>query len=688
MSAHLTPGRRLGLVAGVTMVLFFAVRLPILLFEPDWGTTEMDQFGLFAAHAVSGLLGPPSEYLPQPHQGCTFVFGAWCAPIIALGDPQIGSLRLCSLTLHAAIALVFVVLAGRLNGWRSGAAAGALFVFAPPMLAHYAQKGSTNHDDCDLFVGLALLLLVAPGATGRSREALVRATGAGTLVGVAAGYMLDGGMRGLVVLGLALLLGEGRLRRAAAMAGGLILSLGVFLLLGVSDGEDGVVRKAISRGTLWAEDRSGIEMTAPLSERLHQLLDFALPTGFRVSGPDLWGLVPMSEPVLLYAYPLLLLLLAGVGLLGRRGLDSTDVTSGPSHRLLVTSCLLIPIVQCAAVVLAGLEVEVDYIAPIWPYLVVLAAAGLAPGAKVGSGTRMGVSVAALSIALLLCFEGMHWKLDAFYRGASDEESDTWQQSRFAGSLRAARPERHAFGPRLIDRERSAGLRQLLDDRATERVSLARMLGQATALELADAACGPDPKPPRRLAADLPEASRALFFEGIGEQVMSSPDPCRWVQGGPADVGWSGPLGEALRTSAGPYFDDVVRGAAFGQLERMDGQFTGAEEGYPAGPARRAMCVAAGSWAFVTMRPVELMEWLDPAGACKDEELAVGWAIAVARDRWPKADEATPDYRWWWPDASTRARTAFSCAWREESARVAAMTSGAAWSPGPPCLPTP
>ena len=211
------PAPRIGWIVVLMLAAFFAVRLPILLFEPDWGTTEMDQFGLFAVHLVQGLLGPPADYLPQPHQGCTFLFGVWCAPIVALGGPDIGSLRLCSLTLHAAIAAVFTLLAGRMAGWRAAIAAAVLFVFAPPMLAHYAQKGSTNHDDCDLFVGLALLLMMAPGADGRSREALLRSSVAGALVGLAAAYMLDGGMRGAIVLGLALLVWDsGRLTRAAA----------------------------------------------------------------------------------------------------------------------------------------------------------------------------------------------------------------------------------------------------------------------------------------------------------------------------------------------------------------------------------------------------------------------------------------------------------------------------------------
>jgi hypothetical protein len=677
-------------VLAVTLGAFFAVRLPILLFEPDWGTTEMDQFGLFAAHLISGLLGPPADYLPQPHQGCTFVFGLGCAPFVALGGPEVGSLRLCSLALHAAIALVFTGLSARIAGWRGAAAAGALFVLAPPMLAHYAQKGSTNHDDCDLFVGLALLLLVSGGARGASREALARAAGAGVLVGVAAGYMLDGGMRGLVVLGLAVLLtGQGRAARAAAMGGGLLASLVTFLSLGVSDGEDGVVRKAFSRSTLWAEDRSGIEPAAPLLERVVQLVDFALPTGFRVSGPDLWGTVPLSEGVLLYAYPALMAALALLGLLALR-LGDREPGAPPreASRLLWWACVLVPAVQCVAVLFAGLEVEVDYIAPIWPYLVVLAACALAPSERLRV-PRLAATSLALSAALLLCFEGMQWKLLAFYGGPSTDEEDTFLQSRFAGALRAARPERHAFGPRLVEARGAEGLRALVDSRPLESPALLRMLGHAAAFALTEAACGPEREPPRRLGADLDPAARALFFEGLGEQVAQSPEPCPRLQGGPGAAGWDGALGQALRVAAGSDWDALVQGVAFGLLDLRDGRFGGLERGFPWGPARRAMCVGAGQWAFVTMRPVELMEWLDPARACAEEELAAGWGLAAGRDRVPTADGApTPAYRWWWPDASPAASMAFDCAWRAERAVVESITAGAPWNPAEDCLPPP
>jgi len=682
---------RIGVIAALTVIVFMAVRVPIMWLEPDWGTTEMDQFGLFAAHLVSGLLGPPADYLPQPHQGCTFLFGAWCAPIIAIGGPDVGSLRLCSLTLHAAVAAIFVLLAGRLAGWKGALGAGALFVLAPPMLAHYAQKGSTNHDDCEFFIGLALLLLIAPEANGRGRQALVRSGLSGLLVGLAAAYMLDGGLRGLIVLGLALLVWQaGRLQRATAMLAGGVAAVVWAALMGVGKGE--VIQVAFSESNLWAE--SGGEPGPPLGERIGQLFDYALPTGFRVSGPDLWGWLPMSEGALLYSYPVALLLMAGLGAVALRDSrpegESTEARRGVL--LLVLSCATVAVLQCAAVVLAGLEVEVDYIVPIWPYLVVLAAGGLAVGPQVRwRRARQIGGVLVLAVALLLCFEGMERTLAPFY-GGRDLGTDSKVQSRFAGSLRAARPERHGFGQNLIERQGADGIRQLLREDPRSAPGLLRLLGQAEGLQVAERACGLERGPAiPNLPGDLPPHARPLFWQGVGEQLATSAEPCALVTGGPSNPGWDQALLDALQVgTAGEEsaWEGITNGLAMGLMELGDGIFNGLERGFQEERERRSLCLAAGQWAFETMRPVEVQEWLDPAGMCSDEEFAVGWGTSVARNVAPGAkDPPEPRYRWWWPELGDAAGRAFDCGYRTERAVVLALTTS---TPPPretkPCLP--
>ena len=121
-AGHVGGRRGWLVVAAVTLLAFFVVRVPLLLPEPQWGTMEHHEFGLFASHLVSGLVAPPADYLAEPHQGCTFLFGLGCAPVIALVGPTVGGLRLCSLLLHAAIALIFAVVARRVWGLRAGLA--------------------------------------------------------------------------------------------------------------------------------------------------------------------------------------------------------------------------------------------------------------------------------------------------------------------------------------------------------------------------------------------------------------------------------------------------------------------------------------------------------------------------------------------------------------------------------------
>jgi hypothetical protein len=141
-------------VALATLVVFFAVRLAVLRFSPQWGTMEHHEFGLFAMHLATGFIAPLADYLPEAHQGCTYLFGLIAAPVLAILGPTVSSLRLASLVLHGVTAALFAALGTRVAGLRTGLVAGALLVAAPPMMVHFAHKGSTNHDDADLFVGI------------------------------------------------------------------------------------------------------------------------------------------------------------------------------------------------------------------------------------------------------------------------------------------------------------------------------------------------------------------------------------------------------------------------------------------------------------------------------------------------------------------------------------------------------
>ena len=229
--------------------------------------------------------------------------------------------------------------------------------------------------------------------------------------------------------------------------------------------------------------------------------------------------------------------------------------------------------------------------------------------------------------------------------------------------------------------------------AAEAPAFLRMLGHATALQIAERACGPEAGPPAAaLARDLPPEGRHIFWEGVGEQLVADSTPCNLLHGGPGAPGWDGTLGAALVAGADgdeELWDSLVLGVALGMLERRDGHFAGLERAFPGPRNRQALCVGAGQWAFVTMRPVEVTEWLEPAAICSHEEFAVGWGRAVAREIAPGATQLPePSYGWWWPQSSPSARRAFRCGFDAERTRVTAITSSQPLNRGPqPCLPS-
>ena len=154
--------------------------------------------------------------------------------------------------------------------------------------------------------------------------------------------------------------------------------------------------------------------------------------------------------------------------------------------------------------------------------------------------------------------------------------------------------------------------------------------------------------------------------------------------------WDDRLTEAVR--AGMINPDeampaLSRGVALGRFDLLDGEFSTAAQGFASGWPRTEMCIAAGHWAFITMRPVEMMQWLDPSQLCSAEAFAVGWGRAVAREVWPAPTPLpSPSYDWWWPGVQPAPQQAFSCAYGNERARVRSITLGEPHDAPRRCLP--
>jgi hypothetical protein len=222
----------------------------------------------------------------------------------------------------------------------------------------------------------------------------------------------------------------------------------------------------------------------------------------------------------------------------------------------------------------------------------------------------------------------------------------------------------------------------------------RLRGWAAARQLDHASCGAAREQAERdyFTVQHTAIEQAFFWEGVGEALVSRPDWCARPTG-PFGPTWTGPVAAALARVTGEdpaAASAALRGLAAGALEETDGVFADLERAFPRGPARRAMCVAAGRWGYLSMRIVELREWLDASHACDEAEVAAGWGQALARDRTVfELPDQRPPFSLWWLHASLRSEEAFVCAWRAEQDNVAALVLGdPAQDPSPidACLP--
>jgi len=676
---------------------------------------EHHEFGLFAMHLATGFIAPLSDYLPEAHQGCTYLFGLIAAPVLGIGGPTVGSLRVASLILHAATAAIFAVLGHRVGGLRAGLVTGALMVAAPPMMVHFAHKGSTNHDDADLFVGLVLLLLIVPGS--RAARSGLRACLLGLLVGVAGVYLLDGAVRALAAIGVCSLM-TGRPSKKQVLGFGTTLLMVVVLswAVGIRMGPTTSVGHAILDTPIVPTlDRQG-DAKPRMTARIVDLFDVAIPEGFRGGYPLPFEWETMPEWVRGWSYPVGLLLLIFIASLGRKQAARGPPEQWELRLLLERSCWAVIVVQIVAVLVSSLDVASDYIVPVWPYLVLLAALAFVPCAGDSRWmARVRLLTASVIVVLPLSIGGAAvWQdVRSFYSPPFGErtgnEAVSAQQAAFAQSLVAGRLGNHVRGYRLVMERDDERLLRLAANRPSEAVSFARLRGRAGANHLVDEACRLMSR--RGFAAlepGLGTAQRLVFWEGVGEGLTRWPEPCtplvlrqlsdldpasdRMPAGNDPILSGSSSLAHIVRELSelpSPESDAFLMGLAEGLLDEREAEFEGLELAFPEGRERRAFCLAAGRWAYNWLRPVELTDWLEVSAACTSTEVAVGWGIGMARDVAPGAESGVrPNYRWWWTDPSAEEVAAFECSWERGREELDAMLNDQpAPSPGwRDCLP--
>ena len=549
---------------------FVAVRALALQETFAAQSVEPLEFGQLAQDLDVGLLAPLPAYLPQANEGCGLFFGLWCAPAFAvLGDSYL-TLRLCHVAWQGAMLLVLLGLALRVGGRWGAAAAGLLFVLPPPGISSLMHRGWFNHLEAWLLLGGALLL------HGERRR---RAGGAGLLIGLAPFFQLSALPAALGVGGLLLARRPGRRALIAGLALGALPWLAASWLGAPMDGSA-------------ASDASFAPAAAAAS--LGSLLLREGPGALGYAGAGSFSGIAIGRAVgaLLVAGALL-------GGLGRRGRPWTRA-AGAAALLHVAAC-----------VASGLDLSQGrYLAPLWPWLLVLVAAAPRP---------------ALISALLVA------AVNAFQLPAPSADR---MPPAFEATLKGHSVLRHDGLRHGLDPAGAAVARRFAAGDASW--DLCRHLGRE------GAALPPGPS----------DAECSLGFAlGSGEAQARADDGDPVAAGAPDEA----PAALAGRRWLGWFGQRLGHGAP-----SMDAALDAAAD-------PRLACLALGHWAFET-------GWYDTgpgkraAERCGAPLLAAGAGLALApRLRGQDVGAPGPQLRWWWSSGpvSARAQAAFLCGFDAE-----------------------
>jgi hypothetical protein len=571
-------------------------------------------FGLLPHDLVHGLMAPPTAYLPELHQGCALLWGAVCAPVLAVAGPTFGSLRTCSLLWQTLLVLAFVALAWRTAGRWGAAAVGALLAFAPPMLVRSSTLGLPDHIDAAALLAVGLLAALRATDEQVARRPAWAAL-SGLAVGLAVFFLFDALFAGLAVLAALAWWArrQGRTRRlGAAAAAGFAVGLAPFALgLGYwrTPGGARVFERLLGGG-----EGAG----AGLVERTGTLLAEHLPgsAGFVDPTPVLGLLVPSRAAAWGYLAVVLALGLAaafGPARGRRRDVAVVALAAAGLHGL---ACLG-----------SGLDLANHfYLLPAWPWLVLAAALGVAGLVERGRGPAIAAGLALLAVALLCPPSST---VEAFGGSASSA------LRRHVDGERAAHLLGHRLGYERLPEEPSERLLERAVDRSEHRAELLRLYGgqvwreafgpgEADRIERADEARAAlfD------AAARQPSSVRAFVLLGGGraafrEAMETAPD--------------AGPPGAwALLWSDGSV-DPWRLGLALGAVSMVD-----AEALEPTGVAQaRATCAALGLWSAENALGTLPFARQAASPWCDEADFAVGFGIGRGLRLEPGAEVGEP-----------------------------------------------
>ena len=665
------------------------------------------EFGLLPHALNQELRHDLSTYKTLEGEGGSLLFGAFCTPFFAAGEPSFFNLRLCAVVWNGVALLVFALIAALTAGPRAAALLSLLWIFAPPMIMHYSGFGWANHLEGTLPMGITLLAVVgALGATGRGRRwALSLLAG---LLGMASIHFHLSALPFIGAVGIAVLVAHRRRSGPNVWLFGLGLLAGLLLVLlldspvdlfEVAGGWVDVFGQYLAEGTSSPESYSIRGQAAERTRIVTCALDLLRLWWFPAEGKHLLGglyLAALGGLIICWIFPGRG---AGRGLLAGEpprmtGLGLVTLTAGMAVGIHLLVCIIFDF---------ALDGSLSrYAAPTWPFLLLLCA----PAGNLLSLKRKDGQAGLLRPGLVCLFTVCLVGLCAIF-----------QISRIWHDTPAPHPHRQIRGYSYLRHRISGELVSLAPDRLLRRITdqtedraeLLFLHGRGTFERLmslhkpAEAA-----QHLRSTGEQLPEVARSYYWEGVGSalgrmliQKMSrhgfnretfrkelAPAPLKEPKGLKGEhVPFGDRLAWLIHNAGSAFAASVVFGFANpGDFMDFGHQDLPILELLSRGlPAQLRIQLCAGWGANMHFgRSLHIPDRLEKIPWCSQRLLFAGVGVAAAREF--IGGPPLPPLSWWYRPTSDTEEDAyrldaatFHCAMKAELRRLGALTQDS-WPP--------
>ena len=657
-------------VVGLT-ALYLIVRVAILgrSFDPMWD--EERAFGLLPDHMLTGLIVPYLDYLTLAREGGSLLVGPPYAAVYAFFGSTFYSLRLCNVLFHAVTMVVFCLTAASVTGWRGAAVFGLLWCLAPPGLVNLQQAGWFNHLEACLPAGLALLLLAASlrAADHRWSWGIACLSGLSAGLAVFCAYSALPHLGALLLVALIALRRHVSIRRPAFVLGtalGFVPTIAVrALYMDVATDWQRAggniflyMVQETPESALVLHVPLGARIGALLTEHWHDLLKFSIVD---------WV---CGGAVVDAAYLACIGGLAVISVAAFLGNRLTFVRIRRGRPTVAEAIVLTAVLTFLMYLLVYLSSGFGgsgtnrYLAPLFPYLLLLSACSLP--SRVQDDPRTWSMIGKIPILVMIGVAVAVGGLGA---------NKLYQSGRERGHFDRVLKGYHlihvasAFGHRSLEDRMDAARTHVQD-----RVELLRMIGYQESNELLSADVGDAIwSQANEQSAELPTCAAAYYWEGVGLSLAERAfDP----EARPAVL-------ETVKQRNGPHLDEDALAFGLGNgfvrehYGNLDDVWPRLQESLPE-DLRHSMCLGLGA---ADLRQRNL--WAAPAAArgdlgdCRFETYATGMGIQLGRElfRPDTLPDETPRAIWWLKaDLAPAGQAPMVEGFVAEAARVAAVAA--------------